>query len=149
MTDLFSGQQAVVRSDESIEAVREQFVGNYELIEYEVIRRGGESVPLDYVGRIMYDEHGNMAAQGMPANLPERARASTETVRGGFAYFGTYRIDPAQKMVVHKVQGSPTRGGWVGEDNVRYYDFSGDVLTLSIKNAEGRVTSRLTWRRYQ
>ena len=36
---------------------------------------------------------------------------------------------------------------WVGGDNVRFYEFEGDLLRLSLKNAEGRTTATLTWRR--
>ena len=52
-----------------------------------------------------------------------------------------------KKIVIHHVEGSPLMPGWVGGDNVRFYEFEGDLLRLSLKNAEGRTTATLTWRR--
>jgi hypothetical protein len=37
---------------------------------------------------------------------------------------------------------------WVGGDNVRHYEFDGDLLKLSLKTPEGRITATLTWRRF-
>ena len=137
------------RQDGSGEAVARRFVGNYSLVSFQSFREDGEVADLDYVGRIMYDEHGNMSAVGMPQDLPERARnAGGERVRAGFAYFGTFEVDVDEGTVVHHVIGSPMSPNVVGRDRVRHYELSGDLLKLSIKNQEGRVTGTLTWRRY-
>jgi len=53
-----------------LEAVKAQFVGHYELVIYESFRPNGEVVDMNYVGRILYDEHDNMSAIGMPMDLP-------------------------------------------------------------------------------
>lgn len=145
---LFSLGKAEAQNQSSLEAVQAQFAGNYELVKFVSFRSNGGVVENDSIGRLMYDTNGNMAAQAMPRDLPQRARETTENVRGGFAYFGKYVIDVEKNMVTHKVQGSPTRGSWVGRDNVRYYEFTGDLLTLRLKNAEGRVTGALTWKRF-
>jgi len=140
-----SGQEA--RAAE-LEAVTKQFVGHYELVVYESFRPNGEVVDMNYVGRIMYDEHGNMSAIGMPVDLPARARESSERVQGGFAYWGRVSIDVPNGIVIHHVEGSPTRGSWPGVDNVRYFEFTDEgLLKLSLRNAEGRTTGTLTWRR--
>src|SRR6185503_19342592 len=67
---------------------------------------------------------------------------------GYVAYYGTYEIDASNGIVRHHVEGS-TNTSWVGTTLVRYYDFSphANRLTLSLKNAEARVTSTLTWER--
>ena len=67
---------------------------------------------------------------------------------GYVAYYGRYEIDASKGIVKHHVEGS-TNTSWVGTDLVRYYELSPDAnrLTLSIKNAEGRVTGTLTWER--
>ena len=74
---------------------------------------------------ILYDEHRNMSAIGMPNNLPERAEAagSDEWMVGGFAYFGTAEIDVAEGTVTHHVVGSQIRPELVGVGRVRYYEF--------------------------
>lgn len=140
---LVSAQRA-----DSVEAVRQMFVGNYELVKYQSFPSSGEVVPRDYVARILYDAHGNMSAIGMPRDLPQRAEASSdERTVGGFSYFGVAEIDVNEGTVTHHVVGSPIQPALVGVGRVRYYEFDGDLLTLSIKNAEGRITGQLTWRK--
>jgi len=101
----------------------------------------------DYIGRIIYDEYGNMTAVGMPASAPERARRAGEPGSEGFAYWGRVSWDLERGVVIHHVEGSPTRNTWVGEDNVRYFELDGDLLRLSLKDSQGRTTGTLTWRK--
>ena len=144
------GDEASAQQAASAEAVRQMFVGNYELVTYELFRADGEVVSMDYVGRILYDAAGNMSAIGMPNALPELDRASSDgRVRRGFAYFGKFEIDTEEGSVTHHLIGSPMAARSVGEGWVRYYEFDGDMLTLSIKNDEGRVTGQLTWKRFE
>ena len=132
----------------ALEAVKKQFVGHYELVIYETFRANGETVDMNYIGRIMYDAHGNMSAIGMPKNLPARAREAGENVQAGFAYWGAVSWDLANGTVTHHVEGSPTRARLPGVDNVRYFEFTDDgLLKLSLKNGEGRTTATLTWRK--
>jgi hypothetical protein len=134
--------------------VQRSFVGHYKLVKFENFDDKGVArlAPYDS-GRIMYDAAGNMSAQLMrsdrkplttPPGESERAAAyATYT-----AYYGTYTIDAAAGNVTHHVEGS-LNPNWVKTDLVRWYGFSkdGTLLTLSIKNAEGRVTGTLTWER--
>ena len=133
-----------------LEAVKAQFVGHYELVIYESFRPNGEVVDMNYVGRILYDEHDNMSAIGMPKDLPARAQESSERVQGGFAYWGKVSFDLPNGIVIHHVEGSPTRGSWPGVDNIRYFEFTDEgLLKLSLKNAEGQTTGTLTWRKIE
>lgn len=143
-----TGHLASAADSAELAAVKQQFVGHYELVSFVSIRENGEVVDNNYVGRIMYDENDEMSAQGMPKNLPERAAQSSERVMGGFAYWGSVTWDIDNGIVTHHVEGSPTRGSWVGEDNVRYYEFTDDgLLKLSMKDESGRLIGTLTWRR--
>ena len=147
MTGLIAHHASAQQAD-SLEEVRAKFVGNYELVTFESFRPDGEVVPRDYVARIMYDPLGNMSAIGMPNDLPQRAEASgDERTVGGFAYFGRAEIDIAAGTVTHQVIGAPLNPGLVGVGRVRHYEFDGDLLTLSIKNDDGRITGQLIWRR--
>lgn len=141
---------AAVASSQSAQSVERRFVGNYELVSFEVFPEDGEAVDRDYVGRILYDEDGNMSAVGMPRDLPDRFRASEgdDGPRTGFAYFGTFDVDPRAGTVTHHVRGSPMDPEWVGTDLVRYYELDGELLMLSLKDDDGRTTATLTWRRY-
>ena len=97
----------------------ERFVGDYTLISYVTYPEAGPAVDMKYVGRLT----------------------------GGFAYWGKVTVDDEKKIVIHHVEGSPLMPGWVGGDNVRFYEFEGDLLRLSLKNSDGRTTATLTWRR--
>ena len=125
----------------------ERFVGDYTLISYVTFPEAGPAVDMQYVGRLSYDRAGNMSGLGMPSGLPEREREAGSRLTGGFAYWGKVTVDDEKKVVIHHVEGSPLMPGWVGRDNVRFYEFEGDLLRLSLKNAEGRTTATLTWQR--
>ena len=125
----------------------ERFVGDYTLISYVTFPEAGPAVDMSYVGRLSYDSAGNMSGLGMPSGLPEREREAGGRLTGGFAYWGKVTVDDEKKIVVHHVEGSPLMPSWVGGDNVRFYEFEDDLLRLSLKNAEGRTTATLTWRR--
>ncbi len=125
----------------------ERFVGDYTLISYVTFPEAGPAVDMKYVGRLSYDRAGNMSGLGMPSGLPEREREAGRTLTGGFAYWGKVTVDDEKKIVIHHVEGSPLMPGWVGGDNVRFYEFEGDLLRLSLKNSDGRTTATLTWRR--
>ena len=125
----------------------ERFVGDYTLISYVTFPEAGPAVDMSYVGRLSYDSAGNMSGLGMPSGLPELEREAGDRLTGGFAYWGKVTVDGEKKIVIHHVEGSPLMPGWVGGDNVRFYEFEGDLLRLSLKNAEGRTTATLTWRR--
>ncbi len=74
--------------DVRLAAVKRQFVGHYELVSFINFPADGGEVDNNYIGRIMYDEHDQMSAQGMPKDLPARAAQSSTNVSGGFAYWG-------------------------------------------------------------
>ena len=134
--------------------VQKRLVGNYRLVRFVNIDEQGVERPAAYeAGRIMYDAHGQMAAQlsrsGREKLSPMPSEAERATAYGGFlAYYGRYTIDAANSRVTHHVEGS-TNPNWPGTDLVRYYAFSPDDsrLMLSLKNAEGRITGTLTWER--
>ncbi|WP_339866953.1 lipocalin-like domain-containing protein [Pseudohongiella nitratireducens] len=147
---IFSSNQAMAADSDELAAVKQQFVGHYELVSFVSFRENGDVVDNNYVGRIMYDDNDEMSAQGMPKDLPERAAQSSERISGGFAYWGSVSWDIANGIVTHHVTGSPTRGSWVGEDNVRYYEFTDvGLLKLSMKDEDGRLIGTLTWRRIE
>jgi hypothetical protein len=145
---VWSGEKRAMAADNRLENINQQFIGHYELVSYVTFDADGTERDMNYLGRITYDGKGNMTAQGMPKDLPARAAASSENVRGGFAYWGSVHFDLDNNIVVHKVEGSPTRGNWVGEDNIRHFEFADGFLKLSIKDETGRTTGTLTWRKY-
>ena len=79
--------------------------------------------------------------------------ASDKEVRAAFngygAYYGSYRVRPDEHTVTHHIEAA-LNPNWVGSDQVRDFELSGNRLTLStpaitIDGAETAVT--LVWER--
>lgn len=136
-----------VKAADDMEAIRQQFIGDYELVSYVTFPEQGGEVNMDYIGRLSYDAFGNMSGLGMPRSLPGRQQQSGQRLMEGFAYWGKVSYNLELQQVIHHVEGSPMVPAWVGGDNIRLFEFDGDILKLSLKNAQGRVTGTLTWQR--
>jgi len=107
---------------------------------------------------IMYDTNGHMSAQIMRPDRP--AFASGDQLEGtpmeiksafeGFvAYYGVYEVNQEDGAVTHHVEGS-LFPNWVGSAQRRFFEFSGNRLTLStppILAGGQQVTGVLTWER--
>jgi len=140
---------------------KEQFVGTWKLISAEAVRANGDIVkPLGESpkGVIMYDAHGNMAAQLFRADRQDfasedRTAASDSEIRSAFlsftAYYGTFTVDDVKGVVTHHVEGS-LLPNWVGGDQHRNFKLDGDKLTLSppprVVDGQQQVSS-LVWER--
>lgn len=134
------------------DAVKRRLVGNWKLVKYEVFAENGVIRPGTYdVGRLMYDEQGEMSAHlmrsGRAPEAPTTDAARAAAYQGYLAYFGPFTVDDARGTVVHHVVGS-SLPHWVGTEQVRYYALSpdGNGLTLSLKSGD-RATQTLTWAR--
>jgi hypothetical protein len=136
--------------------VRQRLIGTWRLVSYETESPDGRKGQpyAAAVGRLEYDDHGNMSGQVM---RPNRARVelggTTQQVRAAYigyiAYFGTYEVADDGKTVVHHVEGA-LNPAWVGGEQVRSIEFDGDRLILSLlvqKNADEIVRHTLIWER--
>ena len=152
------GAAAATQRAKAKSAIASKFVGTWKLVAIE-----GQQVPRrDRVGLIMYDTTGHMAVQIMPIDRPkfalsDRRQGTQEEIKAAFdgyaAYFGPYEVNEAEGVVIHHLKASifPNE---VGRDNIRYYEFSGDRLTLIPTNmVDGKLTPkssatfRLIWER--
>jgi hypothetical protein len=139
----------------------EQFVGTWKLMSFE---QRGESHEVVYpfgehaIGVLYYDAMRNMAAQLGRSNRP--AFASADMLRGdreetkaafeGYvSYFGTYTVDEHTGRVIHHVKGC-SFPNWEGQDQARFYEFSGGQLQLSTPPflyGGSMITGVLVWER--
>ena len=140
-----------------MKSVRDRLIGSWRLVAYETRDPAGrKGVPYAAaVGRLTYDDHGNMSGQVM---RPGRARVevgpgNAQSVRAAYigyiAYFGSYEVAADGASVTHRVQGA-LNPEWVGGTQVRALNFDGARLVLSAdvsKNGQ-IVTHTLTWERY-
>ncbi|MDX1478838.1 MAG: lipocalin-like domain-containing protein [Saprospiraceae bacterium] len=119
-----------------------QFVGSWELKQWVVERSDGQTAfPFgeDAQGRIAYDAFGNMSVQIMQHNRPPfssddplegQPEEVLEAYQSFIAYCGSYEVIADSNQVVHHIEIS-SFPNWAGQEQRRYYAFTGDTLTLS------------------
>jgi len=140
---------------------KDEFVGTWKLVSFEMRRSDGQTVypfSRNTVGMLSYDSKGNISVQVMGTDRPafainDQMKGSPEEIKAAFegftAYFGTYETDEEKGTVTHHVKGS-LLPNLVGSDQIRFYEFSGDRLTLKtppIQVGGITVTSLLIWER--
>ena len=80
----------------SLESVRRQLQGTWELVEAVVFDASGKATPRKAEGRLTYDEYGNLT---IGAKLADSTQPET-SVSGLLAYSGRAVIDPAKSQLV-------------------------------------------------
>lgn len=98
-------------------------------------------------GLLVYDATGHMAIQIMKTPHPKVASGDEEKATpeekialfdAYVAYFGTYEVDAARGVVVHRVEGDLS-DTYIGIDQERPYELAGDRLLLKPRwEAEGK-----------
>jgi hypothetical protein len=135
-----------------------QFVGSWRLLSTEVNAASGEvTYPFgqDATGSLIYTQDGHMAVAIMNGNRPNFAspdmRGTAQEKLAAFdsylSYFGTYEVKVDR--VIHHVD-LCLFPNWSGGDQERFFEFSGDRLTLRTPPMmmEGvERTAQLIWQR--
>ncbi len=140
---------------------RESFVGVWDVVSFEMHLPDGKVIhPFGKhpVGRVIYSAAGHMAVQLMRGDRPLFASndlrdGAPEEIQAAFkgyvAYYGPYEIQESERKVIHHVEGS-LFPNWIGGEQVRFYEFSDDLLTLTtppIQYGGGNTISILVWKR--
>ena len=140
---------------ENIKNIKGEFVGSWQLKAWTAELSDGKIVfPFgeDAIGRITYDDYGNMAVQIMKNNRsnflsddPLQAQSDEVVVayNGFIAYSGYYEVNVESNQVVHQIKIS-SFPNWVGQDQTRYYEFKEDKLILST-DLIGSSRHKLIW----
>jgi len=152
----------IMVTQKSESAVKTQFVGTWVLMSFEFrLSDGTATYPLgkDVAGLIMYDANGHVSAQLMRKDRPnfasgDQQKGTAEEIKAAFegyvAYFGDYVIDEDEKAVIHRPTGAMFPN-WIGQDQKRFYEFSGDQLTLTtppIQMDGVKIVGTLIWKRH-
>ena len=136
---------------------RDQFVGTWKLVGFERYDADGQLLPAEPgsfgagnpLGYIMYDgeQMGVIIQQewrrpfaGEEPTGDEAIAATTSYV----SYFGPYTVNEAEGYVTHHVLGS-VNPGMTGNDNQRFYEFSGNQLALKPPPGANGVQARIVW----
>jgi hypothetical protein len=146
--------QAAART--STASLKDRFIGTWKLVDFEQRSARGEVVPpagalANRTGYLIYDPAGYMAVSIMPIGRKKYAgpQATEEeakaAITGYAAYFGTFTVDNAEGTVTHHLHGSLNPG--MAPDQKRFFEFSGNRLTLRPPPAANGNQSRLMWER--
>jgi hypothetical protein len=144
----------------STRKMSDEFVGAWKLISFERRTAAGEvTYPMgqNAVGRLTYDALGRMSAQIMRPDRPKfrdvnpanwSAEEKAAAFDGFIAYYGTFTVSDTERAVIHHVEAG-LYPHWVGTDQRRLYEFSGNQLILRAVNGSGGpgTESRLVWER--
>lgn len=140
-------------------ATADSFLGSWALVSFEIDNGDGTfRYPVGKTPRgiITYSPGARMSVHIMDS---ERATFTTNDLMGGtpeemvgayksyIAYYGTYSVDTARGAVIHHLEGG-LMPNMKGSDQVRFYHFDEDRLTLTTPplTIEGRrVTGTVNW----
>jgi hypothetical protein len=138
--------------------LKDRFVGTWKLVSIETRNAKGEVVPpaagaanQNRTGYIVYDDAGYMAVTIMPLGRKKNAGAQQTdeeahaALAGYTGYFGTFTINEKEQYVTHHLEGSVNPG--MERDQKRFFELSGNRLTLKPPPGASGNQQRLTWER--
>ncbi len=131
---------------ESTQAVRRQLQGKWRLLAFETYPAAGQVVKHEAVGELTYDDFGNLVIRAALTDVPAGEQASL------LRYSGRAVVDAQNHRLVLQAmegQGAEALPASVAANNVRYYEFAGDLLKLTTKDPDGRPTATITWKKGQ
>ena len=130
----------------TLEGVRRQLEGKWELTSMAVVDAAGKATPVPATGHITYDAYGNF---DLDVEITDAAALKAlGTQSGNFDLKGRAVIDAAKGSL--RVQDAVPAGGGAAPENierVRFYEFQGDTLKLTAKDAAGKTTGITAWKR--
>ena len=137
-------------------SLKDRFVGTWKLVSMEQRNARGEVIPPatpapNRTGYIIYDPAGYVAVSIMPVGRKKYAGQQptddeAKTAMTGYAgYFGTFVVNEKEGFVTHRLQGSVNPG--MAADQKRFFELSGNRLTLKPPPAADGNQARIVWER--
>ena len=133
----------------------EKFIGAWRLVAFEEEGPDGELIHpygKDATGLLIYDPSGRMSVQIMrrdrePLSTPDWQGLPAEEIKraieGFTAFFGSYEVDEANGVVIHRVEGHVLPES-VGKVLRREFTLSGDSLILKPSPNRRVIWERIT-----
>jgi len=128
----------------SVESVRRQLQGTWELVGLQIFTASGTVSP-EATGRLEYDEYGNLAMRGSITGTAEVDPSVLNLT-------GRAVIDPDTKTLRLQAISAHTADDKrvdpkLDAQHVRYYEFADGQLKTTVKDATGKVTATATWKK--
>jgi hypothetical protein len=129
----------------SMEAVRRQLQGTWELIALESVPpAGGARVPIAATGTLVYDEFANLT---LDARTTDPAAPFAARERNLLSFKGRAVIDAAKgELKLMDLKGNADPSEVLSPERRRKYAFDGGLLKLSSIDERDEVTAISTWR---
>jgi hypothetical protein len=141
-------------------SMKEQLVGTWTLVSADSVRNDGSKVEVfgsDPKGTLIYTSDGHFALVQMRSDLPKLASKSRDrgtpeenkaVVQGSIAYFGTYAVNEAEKVITLQLEGSTFAnlvGG--GEQKRLIMSLTADELRFANPRTPSGTTLEVGWKR--
>jgi lipocalin-like protein len=139
----------------------QSLIGTWKLISDKQVKADGSSSDLygaSPLGQLIYDSNGHMSVHLLTPDLTkcgtqDRRKCSDSAARSAFdnylGYWGRFKVSANSKSVMHIIEGA-SAPDWIGTSQVRFFELSGDRLTLTTPIQQiGGVESKtvLVWQR--
>jgi Lipocalin-like domain len=142
-------------------SLKEQLVGTWKLVSSHNVRNDGSKIDVygpNANGIVIYTSDGHFALVNTRSDLPKFASNSRDrgtpeeykaVVQGSIAYFGTYTVNEADKVITAQIEGSTFPNAIGGPDQKRIITFlTADELKFTNPAATSRGgTLELVWKR--
>jgi len=131
---------------DSTQSVRRQLEGKWTLVAFETYPAAGQVAKLEAVGELTYDAYGNLVIRAALTGVPSGEMAKL------LRYSGRAVVDPQNHRLVLQAmegQGGQALPAAVAAEQVRYYEFDGNLLKLTVKDRDGRPTAMIIWKKAQ
>ncbi len=141
-------------------SLKEQLVGTWKLVSVESVRNDGSKRDLSgpyRKGVVIYTSDGHFALVDTRSDLPRFASNSRQTgtpdeykavVQGSIAYFGTYSVNEADKVITVQIEGS-TFPNLIGRTDQKRIitSLTADELKFTNPATPSGETLQLVWKR--
>jgi hypothetical protein len=147
-----------VPREEAVAQTAKGVIGTWALVSV-TLEQDGKKIDMygaNPQGQAIYDANGHFSIMFIRSDVPKFASTNRQAgtpeenkaaVQGSIAYFGTYSVSEADKVVTYHVEGS-TFPNWRGADQKRLFKISGDELTSSNPTpSTGSGKAWSVWRR--
>jgi Lipocalin-like domain len=140
---------------------QQSFIGTWKLISDKQVKTDGSSSDLygaSPLGQLIYDSNGHMSVHLLTPDLMkcgtlDRRKCPDSAARSAFdnylGYWGRYKMSADGKSIMHIIEGA-SAPDWIGTSQQRFFELSGDRLTLTtlmqqIAGVESKTV--LVWQR--